>query len=242
MQLGAFLLGTAILGACADEVIDGTGGGATTTSVTTGVGGWTDCSSPNGYEVCGDQTNCDNPDCLCGTAGFGVPGICINESYDAWGGVGVLVGWCKDGGVIRLIGGFPNSCVPEDIGLLYCAQGFQDAIRFADFGTYDCEPLPLPDDCPSPAGIQLCGPSCGACPAGQLCQGRSRLHPYGMCMVPPSNLCSTGATCEAGESCFVYAVDPPGQPFANEYGLCLPDAQCQAAASNLPGGGTCLAP
>ncbi len=158
---------------------------------------------------------------------------------------------CDDGFVrYDVVGEFfdPNfkvlSCVPYSLGLLVSRYvSDRDRLRYADFGFFTGAPLPRPTTCPATTGFQLCGSSCGACPTGQRCNGRSPLHPYGFCVDNSiAGFCSlpipTGH-CTQGQGCFKFKVEADAQAIADLYGVCLPLAQCQALATGLPGGGTC---
>jgi len=235
--------GMAIL-ACDDRVIypDGSGGAASSTNATVGTGGYGECTTPSGLRVCRGPNECD-PDCACVPADFmddSVLGICANgpiNDQEPW-----LVPWsqCPDG---YLFMGKYTYCVPEEIGQMFCLHGQEDYISCTDLGSYDCAGLPEPRDCPATSGIRLCGDACGPCGPGETCRGRSNQHPYSMCIPSTGGSgCSRldASSCPADRACFIYTVQPLDQPRADARGICLPLAQCLAAAAELPGGGECL--
>ena len=220
----------------------GSGGGGSG-----GEGGWTECSSPDGFRICGGPAACPTDgDCV----------VCFDEELALAGGVstcatpamiefGVHVCYlCPDGDICVSFHGEPaDGCAPFNLGVLYAQAGAADNVSYADAGSFTGEPLPEPTTCPVIDGVTICGGHCGGCVPGSVCTGRSPLHPYGMCLPKPGTLsCELGTLgcTEPGEACFVYTVDPEAQPWADQNGYCLPLAACQAAASNLPGGGTCV--
>ena len=122
------------------------------------------------------------------------------------------------------------------------AHGEGHRLAYADTGKWTGEPLPLPTACPEVPEVDLCGGNCGGCPAGQLCTGRSPLHPWSFCISETAGNCTPvnrDFQCEVGEGCFTYTVQPEQQPIADGVGICLPTARCNAAAAGLPGGGKC---
>ena len=136
-------------------------------------------------------------------------------------------------------------CADFNLGVLL-AKYDPSMVRYADLGDWTGDPLPEPTTCPTVSGFTLCGGNCGGCPAGQVCTGRSPLHPYGFCFPQYADFCSVDGfeTCDADagpQSCFVFNVQPDAQAVANDYGKCMTPATCQAIATGLPGGGTCYA-
>lgn len=134
--------------------------------------------------------------------------------------------------------------IPFSAALIVASFGQEERLGYADRGKWTGEPIPEPSDCPSFADVPTCGGYCGGCPVGEICTGRSPLHPYGLCIPTTAGICSlvpevNGDPCEPDEGCFVFTVEPDHQEVADARGFCLPLAQCQAAAALLPGGGRC---
>ncbi len=238
--LAALTLGTVACHSCDEVVILGGGGagagstGDGATDTTGSFGGETACRTEHGFEVCGGDAQCACEEGAC------YDQLCINLALTEFPNLPAQP--CPDGAAYYL-GDSPLLCIPFELALKFCENGQSELVRFNDLGTFDCEPLPTPSDCPTPPGITLCGESCGSCAPGEACHGRSRLHPYSMC-VSLVNDCrfDNPDMCGAGEGCFIYTVDEAAQPAADRYAFCLPLAQCQAAAAGLPGGGVCLEP
>jgi hypothetical protein len=138
-------------------------------------------------------------------------------------------------------------CYPYSLAVLH-ARYFGDPasrIRYADYGKWTGAPLPAPASCPSFAEFQICGGNCGGCQAGEICTGRSPLHPHGICMsAKGTEECARGGTgnraCKTGTACLLFKVEPEAQAMADEHGHCFSTTACQALADKLPGGGTCL--
>jgi hypothetical protein len=216
-----------------------------------GDAGWTDCRSPDGFQVCYGTHQCAPADCTFCQANFSNPKnmeltVCAN---DAWANSGAQSCWdaCRDGELcVRSVPASTLfSCGGASLGKLFDINGGRDRVRYADWSLYDGMDLPLPATCPS-LGLPLCGGACPPCAAKHLCTGRSPLHPYSMCVPENSKLmggpeyCTKAKpACPNGMWCFVFKVQPSTQALADEGGYCTPSAQCQAAASNLPGGGFC---
>jgi hypothetical protein len=141
---------------------------------------------------------------------------------------------------------FPLMAIPYSIGVLLAPYiNRPDRLRYGDLGLWTGDLLPMPASCPSFPEFQVCGPTCGGCPAGQQCVGRAPLHPYGFCVVKFADYCSRDGTrkCKnAGEGCFVYKVEAEAQMLADLHGLCIPLTRCNALASKLQGGGFCVPP
>jgi hypothetical protein len=184
----------------------------------------------------------------------GILAVCDNDVedqyYDDTDFVLIDCGHCVDGSVCINMGleGPADACAPYELGVLFAANGGADRMAYAHASLWTGEPLPEPTDCPAIADVPICGGKCGECPAGQLCTGRSPLHPYGLCVPrPPEDasewkFCGSASDCGAETGCFRWKVQPEAQAVANKRGYCLPLATCQAAAASLPGGGTCVAP
>jgi hypothetical protein len=235
----------------------GAGGSASPASSTSagaaGAGGadagWTACESPAGFEVCGASLeNCppDEPGCRVCTDPSLPISVCGNDAFYAWGQPVQSCPGAKDSGVCLNTNGpetgYPIG-VPWDIGALYGANGFGTWVRYEDWGLWTGDPLPEPAVCPNLPGINICGGHCGGCPPDTYCTGRSPLHPYGICVPTKLVVCGVGSLpCGAGLGCFVYKVQPEAQAYADEWGICFPQATCENMAANLPGGGTCTTP
>lgn len=250
--VGALLV---LVGSCGGTRSDADAGrdGAGDVSADLGVpddAGFTSCSTPENYRICGDNTSCPVGDSAC-TMCISVQGpkdhdvaLCgetfvalFNRSCDKY---------CDDGQIcLRPGGGLSLSCMPYSLGPLFSKYTTDpDRIRYADLGKWTGDPLPRPATCPSDADFRVCGGNCGGCLAGEICTGRSPLHPYGFCLNAASvQSCAVGNAkwCQAGtEGCFVFKVQPEAQPLADTYGICLALAECNALATRLPGGGTCI--
>ena len=217
--------------------------------------GWTQCSSPDGYAVCGGSSLCSATSSACQqcglTVGSGSGGstdgpvtACTNAAWATFDGP-ACDDACDDGSIC--VAEFkPNIfyCAPFDLGVLFAENGGSNQVRYADMGLWTGDALPLPSSCPSIPGIQVCGGNCGPCPGTQACTGRSPLHPYSFCV--PKNTggpCDAGTGCagpggvDAGIGCFTYKVEAAAQALADKEGMCLPGPLCQSAANGLPGGG-----
>lgn len=206
--------------------------------------GFTKCSTPEGYRVCGGSSECPSGIAGCDQCVYsdaGSLGICSN-TFNAFSGDPCWLG-CGDQQVCYLER--PNalslSCVPYNFGVLASQYVDHNRLRYADLGTWTGDPIPKPTSCPKFNGFAVCGGACAGCNPGERCLGPSPLHPYGVCIAPPSLCYADGSKpCTSpGESCFTFTVDPPGQVLADQYGKCVPTAQCQAMATSLPGGGKC---
>jgi hypothetical protein len=204
---------------------------------------------------------------LCGRCLLNEPGCTSQDPLNACGNDGLLAALggtspqgcpaCPDGMICVVwdqqdikYNGF--TCSPFDLGVLFAKNGAADRVRYADMGLWDGGALPSPPaTCPTVPGLEMCGGACGDCPdgGGEFCTGRSPLHPYGFCVPKDPGVgctaskdeCGIGGVVgpEAGVGCFSYTVQPDAQAVANQMGICLPTALCQAAAAGLPGGGTC---
>jgi hypothetical protein len=226
----------------------GTGGGAGASGGAAGApdGGWTACSTPD-WVTCGVPECPVRPGCtLCQPAKPpGLYGLCaetldINHiSYKP--GDGAIL-YTPDPQVT------PKSHLweaPFSAGVFLAAHGQEARVAYADRGLWTGEPLPMPTTCPQPPGARHCGGYCGGCPAGEICTGRSPLHPYGACIPTSPNICSRnpdvkdGGACSPGDRCFIFTVEPARQPLADAKGFCVPKALCEAYAAHLPGGVQC---
>lgn len=185
--------------------------------------GWTQCTAPGGYAVCGGASaacasEMSNPNCKqCVYKLTGVPGrendvgVCYAPDVE-WtrpdAGLYPAPYFCRDGFVLvadpssAYAGqdGAPDgahyaACVRFEIAQLYANNGWAKAARYTDFSHFTGDALPTPTTCPSVPGIQLCGGACGdTCPDGTHCTGRSPDHPYSVCVPDPSGLwCSSNA-------------------------------------------------
>lgn len=206
--------------------------------------GWTQCTTPDNVGVCGGPNNCAPVGCYCppsnaydGLNICGVPykdpttgnichpgfseRICFGEATD-------------DGGIFVWID------AEYDFGVLFSENGGAAHLRYADLGLWTGDPIPDPPACPTMGTIQPCGGSCGACPQGQTCFGRSPLHPVGICRPTDSHDCKAATGCGfVGQSCFTYVVQPEAQAVADTMGMCFSDSDCAAIVASLPGGGKC---
>jgi hypothetical protein len=209
----------------------------------------TQCQSPDGFAVCGGTSACpDTATCGC------VPrfcdagaGLCANDAAVAWNAPYCFL--CADGDVCVLesstcgavIPTDLGDCYPYEVGALFAQNGASDQVWYTDYSSWTGEALPDPETCPTFGTFRICGGNCGGCNSGEVCTGRSPLHPYGVCIATSAQGCSTQGTtpCTVGSSCFRYTVQPAAQVGANGHGVCLPTNECQDMAANLPGGGTC---
>ena len=133
---------------------------------------------------------------------------------------------------------------PFNAGIIVANHGQGDRVGYADRGVWTGDPLPLPKTCPAIPDVPTCGGFCGGCPVGEICTGRSPLHPYGICVPETAGICSrvagvNGDKCSVSDGCFIFSVEPEHQKVADATGFCLPLAECQAIAAKLPGGGRC---
>lgn len=224
------------------------GPGATDAATPDADGVWTQCSTPDGLMICGGPSACSANNCSCLRAcdDAGELAICATPAFPT--GAAALCFHCKDGNVCvmeQLCAPTDLVCVPYTLGVLFAKNGGAARVRYADFSDWTGDPLPEPDNCPTLNGVNVCGGHCGACGSGEVCTGRSPLHPFGICVAAESGGCridqvgSNGYCGDSTKSCFTFKVQPAAQAVANINGLCLSLAQCEAFASQLPGGGTC---
>jgi hypothetical protein len=232
MRLLPLALLAALVG-CDGDIIPADTSSSGSTS-TTGTGG--PCSTDDGYRVCGGPNDCDAQcGCVVVATEHDDLGVCAPDIADYAG----FLNGCPDG----LLQIYPALCIPWSLGMLFCENGAADAIRYVDNGAFDCEPLPNASECPMTTGIQLCGDACGPCAADELCTGRSKLHPFSMCIPASNDSCGVQyPDCGPGNLCMLYLVDESDQPDADRLGHCVPEALCNAAALELPGGAKCLPP
>lgn len=211
--------------------------------------GYTDCRAPSGYAVCGGAHQCqqDPKECRCNPDDLTrlEPIPCASDQLVAnYAGDPVGCIYCPEGSVCTAwLQGTVLFCSPFDVGYLMWKNSASTArVRYQDRGLFTGAPLPELGTCPAVSGFKACGGTCGPCAKDEFCVGRSPLHPVGFCVGsnPKHFSCKTTKKCElAGDGCFVFAVEPDAQAIANDMGVCVPLAQCQALASGLPGGGTC---
>jgi hypothetical protein len=213
--------------------------------------GFTKCSTPDGYRVCGPLTDCpvgDSKCSLCQTQmtglTYGDVGLC--QETEVAIGARPCSEHCDDGRICIDMGGL-WTCAPQSLGYLiakYAAGTSKpDRVRYSDMGMWTGSLLPLPQKCMDDPGFRVCGGNCGGCSASEICTGRSPLHPFGFCIPDGLETCSKDSQqwCKAGtDGCFLFSVEMAAQTLADNYGMCLPIAECTALAARLPGGGTCI--
>jgi len=206
--------------------------------------GWTQCSSPEGYEVCGGTNSC-NVGCVCNaqTTPNGL-GVCVTGP-SPYSGVDCTPG--LDGHVCSSMKTADGSVfwvdTAYDFGVLLAQNGGAASVRYADLSLWTGDPLPTTMNCPN-VGAAVCGAGCGDCTGGWTCVGRSPIHPIGVCDPDQSSPCganpSVDTLCPAPNGCFSFTVQASAQSDANIAGICLPIVQCNALAQSLPGGGSCI--
>jgi hypothetical protein len=224
--------------------LGGTGAGASGAGAADA--GGTPCSAP-------DWEGCGIPDCPEGRPGC-IYCYAANEpglvSMCAESLIGESASRPRDGMIILTMGSsFATPPliwhqVPFSAGVIVANHGQAERLGYADRGKWTGDPIPQPTECPSLKDVHTCGGYCGGCPVGEICTGRSPLHPYGLCIRTNAGICSlvpevNGSTCESGERCFVFTVEPEHQIAADAEGFCMPKAECEATAATLPGGGRC---
>lgn len=208
------------------------------------------CASPSGWAVCGGPNHCFTyGGALCTECSLAVfknfmdassaysLGVCFNEWHN-----GEPEAICGDNCVYiqAVLPAFWDS-FPFDVGYLFAANGAADRVRYADMSFWTGAPLPPIESCTVDGGVATCGGNCPPCAAGRTCTGRSPLHPLGLCV--PDVTCGPKIPCPSGQSCYSFKVQADAQATADaNYTYCLPTAECEATAANLPGGGYCRDP
>lgn len=244
-----FILSGAALASCGGMLGNTDAGPDAQVDVDAGDAGWSQCTAPEGYAVCGGPNQCSpGPQCYCD---FGEPpgelGVCVGNGYpDPLSGIGCYPGF--DGRVCIHVPQGVWGDAPFDVGVLFAQNGAAARVRYADLSLWTGDPLPQATTCPSLGNVLPCGGSCGACPSGEACVGRSPIHPVGICN-PDKHGCSVVPLVDGGvtvpcpdyttQSCFTFVVQSGAQPEADMAGICLPKADCDALAQALPGGGKC---
>lgn len=155
----------------------------------------------------------------------------------------------RDGDVrVELAPGWGFSPRPAAFGWLYLLNGYPELARYADYGTFDGTPLPTPTTCPTELqALPVCGGECGTgCDdvggPDFVCSGRSKLHPYGVCVKINwyPHECGPTEPCQDPErSCLSFTVDAENQSLADAHGFCMLHEDCLGLAATLPGGGVC---
>ncbi len=240
--------------ACGGQVVPGNGD-AGADGAPDGAG-YTDCTSPSGYAVCGGPNQCDFHNCI-SACSYAIPpsdfGFCLGSGLpDPLNGKVCEPGY---GGDVCILIPIINSTTgwadaPFEMGPLFASNGAADRVRYADLSLWTGDPVPDPQSCPDLGGTPACGGACGACPAGFTCRGRSPLHPVGFCSDDSANWgANCGAppsvyhgACPKSQGCFTYLVQPEVQKDADDAGMCLPIDQCNALAAAMPGGAKCTPP
>lgn len=212
--------------------------------------GWTQCASPAGVSVCGGPMSCPVGSATCASCGLlgnasssGPVAPCDNEPTLQLGKDSI----CPDGAIlVALEGTSALDCSPWDLGVLFANNGGIDRVRYVDGAPWTGAALPALKACPASPGVPLCGGYCGPCSQnGEICTGRSILHPYSFC-VPSSatmgcvrGVAQCGGSAGTGQSCLTFDDGDAGQAVANSNGICVPTQLCQALAAGLPGGAIC---
>jgi len=173
-------------------------------------------------------------------------GVCQTEYTDpgmAWAKCGA---GCDSSRCCMLTpSGLFGSCQAIEV----CEEGLARGakwVTFSDFSPFSLDPIPAPESCADEITTwPTCAPGCSACPGGEVCSGRSPLHPVGLCFPDakdkaPTN-CGKNQQCSKGDFCFVWATSKPfyGEKAELE-GVCLAEQSCLQVAKYLPGGGACL--
>ena len=232
------------------------------------------CHYSNGLAVCsvtppfscGSPPNGLPPNCGgCATAtnasdAVAPIGFCVNTSTAMTGSMPIC-SVCDTGHLCYYLEAIQ---IPPDpysslqcVDVAYCnalhARGFEGACVYLDKTLWSATDSIPATACP--AGGQtlgLCGGSCGDCPAGRVCTGRSPTHPFGVCAsrkqtnpiaTTTLNLCQRSVGCAQGDACLVFNTNGHGdQTLANIDGFCLPASQCVSLKPVIPGGIFCTAP
>lgn len=255
VERASLLLATAVLCACGGRAQGQPSGGDGGTGFDSGGevdasdAGWTQCSSPSGYAVCNGPQSCPTGGACQSCANITSTEVvaCLNDALASFNATANTCGSpCLDGSIcVAWMDDKTYMCAPFEMGVLFAQNGGSNRARYVDMGLWTGDALPLPATCPAVDGLQLCGGNCGPCPSGQLCTGRSPLHPYSFCVPPNRFACARGShNCGVdagtqGQSCLTFTVQTDAQALADQWGICLPGPLCQAAAAGLPGGATC---
>jgi hypothetical protein len=214
--------------------------------------GGQECYTSLGPTLCGPASGCPDleivPQCVCTTNSVptGEPiGFCLQTT-----------GALSDGNpAFHLCAPTPDSAlcanisapsssngwftVPIVAGDLMFRRGFADRVRNADSSGYTGAAIPDPA-CQDLTPATVCGGSCGTCPTGLTCVGRSPSHPLGICATYPGKMCkpSHPTGCPANEGCFTWLVGSTDQALADLHSFCVPLDQCNAATA-ITGGARC---
>jgi hypothetical protein len=186
-----------------DSGEDGSDGGLAMDSA---AGAWTPCTSPDGVELCGGTCGAASGcACLSPASDPGALELCLNSTgydstacYNTCGATQVCINFNTDDVV-------PDyTCEPWSAGIMFASAGQGSRVRYSDFAFWDGSDIPPLASCPVTGGrLAFCDGVCGGCDAGQVCTGRSPIHPVGWCASPPYEGCSTANNrcSSAGTSC-----------------------------------------
>ena len=217
----------------------------------TGFDAWTKCRAPDGVEVCG-MPQCSDDQCACYVGGDNVADGGILEYCGTSPGVTAYP--CSPCSVDEVCLdrythafdplGLYGLCEPVGLGVLFGRNDAGDRVWFSDFSSWSEDAIAPASVCPTIPGVSLCGDPCGQCPQGEMCTGRSPVHPFGWCApakrFPLLPRCTAGTnSCGSGAACFTYAVQAAAQRVADANGFCMEITLCDALASQLPGGARC---
>lgn len=207
------------------------------------------CMPESGVRLCHAAcgTCCGTPDCFdfcIGPSKDGALGVCLTEAI---GARGERCSACLEGDVCIGDAQGPAPaliCGPESVCKANLMSGTAtNHCFYSDKTPYTGGEIPNPATCPpASGGLALCGGACGACTTGFTCTGRSPTHPVGLCIPVKDGLpgpfakdCGTGQSClNPGQSCFLHG----SSDLQKEYGFCLSNEACGAAAAIL--GGLCV--
>lgn len=209
------------------------------------------CVSKEGLRLCGRRAECyhdDGVECRC-IGAFGDildPEIGWCAADAPWPSTRTC-GGCRDGEVcVHLASGrlgFNEWCTSEDFGQMLWARGYGHLVHYADGTPYTGEPIPSPADCPPPAGgvVTLCGGNCGGCAPAGHCSGRSPTHPWGICTRSALGDCNSARDCRSpSEACLSLGDTLPKVDVMTRWPrVCVPAADCEAIAAEIPGGAVC---
>ncbi len=254
LLLGALLGALVACGGAVQAGPDGGADGGSDGSILDADSGFTKCRAPSGVSVCHGTDNCGATCKYCTSGQFDTSlSFCLEDIKSG----GPEPEQCPDGFLLadyaasyRDLGPttLQTDCVHEDLAKLYALNGRLDMSRYADRSTYTGAAIPpAPTTCPKIPGVTLCGGACGACPnQGQVCMGRSPLHPYSLCVDkftqefggPSPCRRGDGGSC-AGRRCLTFVVDAAAQSIADEYSMCVEASTCLAAEKAYPGGAVC---